>query len=162
MSPPSKDLFRPAHLIAPWSPICSWSIFLIGIGGIFAVMAMRKFGRLPVLFWSQVRAPSGSPLSHFSPFIQILALVFLVGCTFAPDLSTFAGVFFALNASTNTDITVFSYALFDCILRVGHILQLSHLPSSKIFPEQHPKLLFVWAAPVFRQILTFSCRVFSW
>ncbi|KAI9458929.1 major facilitator superfamily domain-containing protein [Lactarius psammicola] len=41
---------------------------------IFAVMLMRRYGRLPVLFWS-----------------QILALGFLVGCTFAPDLKTFTG-----------------------------------------------------------------------
>lgn len=53
----------------------NWSIFLLGWGGIFAVMLMRRLGRLPVLFWSQV-----------------LALGFLVGCTFAPDLATFAGM----------------------------------------------------------------------
>ncbi|KAL9709913.1 hypothetical protein Ac2012v2_006972 [Leucoagaricus gongylophorus] len=53
----------------------NWSIFLIGIGGIFAVMVMRKFGRLPVLFWS-----------------QILGLGFLIGCTFAPNLPTFAAM----------------------------------------------------------------------
>lgn len=46
-----------------------------GWGGIFAVMLMRKLGRLPVLFWSQV-----------------LALGFLVGCTFAPNLKTFTGM----------------------------------------------------------------------
>jgi hypothetical protein len=33
----------------------SWSIFLLGWGGIFAVMLMKRYGRLPVLFWSQVR-----------------------------------------------------------------------------------------------------------
>ncbi|KAI0826479.1 MFS general substrate transporter [Irpex lacteus] len=53
----------------------NWSIFLLGWGGIFAVMLMRRFGRLPVLFWSQV-----------------LALGFLVGCTFAPNLKTFAAM----------------------------------------------------------------------
>ncbi|KAI9444209.1 MFS general substrate transporter [Lactarius indigo] len=41
---------------------------------LFAVMLMRRYGRLPVLFWSQV-----------------LALGFLVGCTFAPNLKTFTG-----------------------------------------------------------------------
>ncbi|OBZ77951.1 hypothetical protein A0H81_02079, partial [Grifola frondosa] len=51
----------------------NWSIFLVGWGGIFAVMLIRRFGRLPVLFWSQV-----------------LALGFMVGCTFAPNLKTFA------------------------------------------------------------------------
>ncbi|EJD08564.1 MFS general substrate transporter [Fomitiporia mediterranea MF3/22] len=50
----------------------NWSIFLLGWGGIFAVMIMRKVGRLPILFWSQV-----------------LALAFMVGCTFAPTLKTF-------------------------------------------------------------------------
>ncbi|OJT14824.1 hypothetical protein TRAPUB_8618 [Trametes pubescens] len=53
----------------------NWSIFLLGWGGIFAVMLMRKVGRLPVLFWSQV-----------------LALGFLVGCTFAPNLKTFTAM----------------------------------------------------------------------
>ncbi|EIW55925.1 MFS general substrate transporter [Trametes versicolor FP-101664 SS1] len=53
----------------------NWSIFLLGWGGIFAVMLMRKLGRLPVLFWSQV-----------------LALGFLVGCTFAPNLKTFTAM----------------------------------------------------------------------
>ncbi|KAL1702681.1 major facilitator superfamily domain-containing protein [Schizophyllum commune] len=53
----------------------NWSIFLLGPGGIFAVMLMRRYGRLPVLFWS-----------------QLLALGFLIGCTFAPNLSTFAGM----------------------------------------------------------------------
>ncbi|KAN0107659.1 Major facilitator superfamily domain containing protein [Russula decolorans] len=45
-----------------------------GWGGLFAVMIIRRYGRLPVLFWS-----------------QLLALGFLVGCTFAPNLKTFAG-----------------------------------------------------------------------
>ncbi|TFK47549.1 MFS general substrate transporter [Heliocybe sulcata] len=53
----------------------NWSIFLLGWGGIFAVMLMRRYGRLPVLFWSQV-----------------FALAFLVGCTFAPNLKTFAAM----------------------------------------------------------------------
>ncbi|KAK0452396.1 major facilitator superfamily domain-containing protein [Armillaria borealis] len=47
----------------------------IGWGGIFAVLLIRRYGRLPVLFWSQV-----------------FALGFLVGCTFAPNLATFAGM----------------------------------------------------------------------
>ena len=37
-------------------------------------MLMRRYGRLPVLFWT-----------------QLLALGFLVGTTFAPNLPTFAG-----------------------------------------------------------------------
>ncbi|TCD68168.1 hypothetical protein EIP91_011446 [Steccherinum ochraceum] len=53
----------------------NWSIFLLGWGGIFAVMLMRRYGRLPVLFWSQV-----------------ISLGFLVGCTFAPNLKTFAAM----------------------------------------------------------------------
>ncbi|KAG6877150.1 hypothetical protein C0992_010680 [Termitomyces sp. T32_za158] len=53
----------------------NWSIFLLGWGGLFAVMLMRRYGRLPVLFWSQV-----------------LALGFLVGATFAPTLKVFAGL----------------------------------------------------------------------
>ncbi|KAI0793042.1 major facilitator superfamily domain-containing protein [Irpex lacteus] len=53
----------------------NWSIFLLGWGGIFAVMAIRRYGRLPVLFWT-----------------QLIALGFLVGCTFAPNLKTFAAI----------------------------------------------------------------------
>ncbi|TFK66337.1 MFS general substrate transporter [Pluteus cervinus] len=53
----------------------NWSIFLLGWGGLFAVMLMRRYGRLPVLFWSQV-----------------LALGWLVGCTFAPNLNTFTAM----------------------------------------------------------------------
>ncbi|KAJ7885113.1 MFS general substrate transporter [Mycena olivaceomarginata] len=50
----------------------NWSIFLLGWGGLTAVMAIRRLGRLPVLFWSQV--------------------LFLVGATFAPDLTTFTAM----------------------------------------------------------------------
>ncbi|TFY60298.1 hypothetical protein EVJ58_g5242 [Rhodofomes roseus] len=53
----------------------NWSIFLLGWGSLGAVMLMRRFGRLPVLFWSQV-----------------LALGFLIGCTFAPNLKTFTAM----------------------------------------------------------------------
>ncbi|TFK90089.1 MFS general substrate transporter [Polyporus arcularius HHB13444] len=53
----------------------NWSIFLLGWGGIFAVMLMRRFGRLPVMFWSQV-----------------LAMGWLIGCTFAPNLNTFTAM----------------------------------------------------------------------
>jgi len=53
----------------------NWSIFLLGWGGIAAVMVIRRLGRLPVLFWS-----------------QLLAVGFLVGATFAPDLKTFTAM----------------------------------------------------------------------
>ncbi|TCD68881.1 hypothetical protein EIP91_009596 [Steccherinum ochraceum] len=53
----------------------NWSIFLLGWGGIFAVMLMRRYGRLPVLFWSQV-----------------FSLGWLIGCTFAPSLKTFTAM----------------------------------------------------------------------
>ncbi|KAF8340130.1 major facilitator superfamily domain-containing protein [Amanita rubescens] len=53
----------------------NWSIFLLGWGGIAAVMVVRRYGRLPVLFWSQV-----------------LALGFLIGATLAPNLKTFAAM----------------------------------------------------------------------
>lgn len=53
----------------------NWSIFLIGWGGIFWIMLTRRYGRLPVLFWSQV-----------------FALAFLVGNTFSPDLATFTAM----------------------------------------------------------------------
>ncbi|KAI0305254.1 major facilitator superfamily domain-containing protein [Multifurca ochricompacta] len=53
----------------------NWSIFLLGWGALIAVMLIRRYGRLPVLFWSQV-----------------LALGFLIGCTFAPNLKTFTAM----------------------------------------------------------------------
>ncbi|KAI0691855.1 MFS general substrate transporter [Cytidiella melzeri] len=53
----------------------SWSIFLFGWGGMLAVILMRRYGRLPILFWS-----------------QLLALGFAIGCTFSPNLRTFNGM----------------------------------------------------------------------
>ncbi|KAJ6457962.1 major facilitator superfamily domain-containing protein [Mycena sanguinolenta] len=53
----------------------NWSIFLIGWGGIFAVILIRRYGRLPILFWSQV-----------------LAMMFMLGATLAPNLKTFAAM----------------------------------------------------------------------
>ncbi|KAJ7201676.1 MFS general substrate transporter [Mycena pura] len=53
----------------------NWSIFLLGWGGLASVMVIRRIGRLPVLFWS-----------------QLLALGFLVGATFAPNLNTFTAM----------------------------------------------------------------------
>ncbi|KAJ7231166.1 MFS general substrate transporter [Mycena haematopus] len=53
----------------------NWSIFLLGWGGLTAVMAIRRLGRLPVLFWS-----------------QLLAVGFLIGATFAPNLNTFTAM----------------------------------------------------------------------
>ncbi|KAJ3572242.1 hypothetical protein NP233_g3222 [Leucocoprinus birnbaumii] len=53
----------------------NWSLFLIGWGGLFFVMLMRKYGRLPILFWS-----------------QLLALGFLVGTAFAPNIRIFAAM----------------------------------------------------------------------
>ncbi|KAJ7429192.1 MFS general substrate transporter [Mycena latifolia] len=53
----------------------NWSIFLIGWGGIFAVILIRRYGRLPILFWS-----------------QFLAMILLLVATLAPDLRTFAAM----------------------------------------------------------------------
>ncbi|KLO19177.1 MFS general substrate transporter [Schizopora paradoxa] len=53
----------------------SWSVFLLGWAGIFAIMLMHRIGRLPVLFWS-----------------QLISLGFLIGCTLAPNLKTFAAM----------------------------------------------------------------------
>ncbi|KIM88318.1 hypothetical protein PILCRDRAFT_3335 [Piloderma croceum F 1598] len=55
------------------APIRTFTQWWAGFGGLFAVMLMRKFGRLPVLFWS-----------------QLLALALLIGATFSPTLRTFA------------------------------------------------------------------------
>jgi MFS family permease len=53
----------------------NWSIFLLGPGGVIAVLFIRRFGRLPVMFWSQV-----------------FGLAFQLGCTFSPNLTTFAAM----------------------------------------------------------------------
>jgi len=53
----------------------NWSIFLLAWGGIAAVMLISRFGRLPVLFWS-----------------QFAGTAFMIGCTVAPTLSVFAGM----------------------------------------------------------------------
>ena len=52
-----------------------WSLFILGIGGLVAVALMHRFGRLPVLFYT-----------------QLIALGFLVGCVFAPNFRTFAAM----------------------------------------------------------------------
>ncbi|EMD34576.1 hypothetical protein CERSUDRAFT_116742 [Gelatoporia subvermispora B] len=53
----------------------NWSIFLLGWGGLFAVMLMRRYGRLPVLWWSQV-----------------FALGWNIGATFAPNIRVFTAM----------------------------------------------------------------------
>ncbi|CDO78111.1 hypothetical protein BN946_scf184611.g3 [Trametes cinnabarina] len=53
----------------------SWAVFLLGWGGIVAIVLMQRVGRLPVLFWS-----------------QLLALGFLIGCALSPNLGTFAAM----------------------------------------------------------------------
>ncbi|GAA6061104.1 hypothetical protein JCM10212_006135 [Sporobolomyces blumeae] len=62
----------------------NWSIFMLGIGGILSVILIKRFGRLPVLFWS-----------------QLIGLGFLIGCALAPDLGTFAAMRI-LNATFST------------------------------------------------------------
>ncbi|THU91413.1 MFS general substrate transporter [Dendrothele bispora CBS 962.96] len=53
----------------------NWSVFLLAWGGFFDIMLMRRYGRLPVLFWT-----------------QLLSLAFLIGLTVAPTLPIFAGM----------------------------------------------------------------------
>lgn len=50
-------------------------MFLLGWGGPFAVLSVQKFGRLPVLFWS-----------------QLIGLGFLIGCALAPTLQVYAAM----------------------------------------------------------------------
>ncbi|KAF7310193.1 Efflux pump rdc3 [Mycena indigotica] len=51
----------------------NWSIFLLGWGGFAAVIVVRRWGRLPVLFYS-----------------QLVAFAFLIASTLAPSLRVFA------------------------------------------------------------------------
>ncbi|VDC07467.1 unnamed protein product [Peniophora sp. CBMAI 1063] len=53
----------------------NWSVFLLGWGSVLAVILMRRYGRLPILFWSQV-----------------FGQAFMIGATFAPNLATFAAM----------------------------------------------------------------------
>ncbi|KAH9821126.1 major facilitator superfamily domain-containing protein [Melampsora americana] len=53
----------------------NWSVFLLGPGGIFSVILVKRYGRLPILFWS-----------------QLIGLGFLIGCAVAPTLSTYAAM----------------------------------------------------------------------
>ncbi|KAJ7069116.1 MFS general substrate transporter [Mycena amicta] len=53
----------------------NWAIFLLGWGGFAAVIVVRRWGRLPVLFYS-----------------QLIAFIFLILGTLAPNLSVFAGM----------------------------------------------------------------------
>ncbi|KAL0060322.1 hypothetical protein AAF712_012888 [Marasmius tenuissimus] len=50
----------------------SWALFVIGFGAFFSVWLINRYGRLPVMFWS-----------------QILALVFLIGCTWSDSVGMF-------------------------------------------------------------------------
>ncbi|GAA6000919.1 hypothetical protein JCM10207_004719 [Rhodosporidiobolus poonsookiae] len=53
----------------------NWSIFCLGPGGLVAVVFIKRYGRLPVLFWS-----------------QLIGLGFLIGCALAPTLEVFAAM----------------------------------------------------------------------
>ncbi|KAK3689479.1 major facilitator superfamily domain-containing protein [Podospora appendiculata] len=50
-------------------------IFMQGPGGLLSVPLCQRYGRLPVLFWS-----------------QLLSLVFTIGATFAPDYASFTAM----------------------------------------------------------------------
>ena len=56
-------------------------------------MLIRRYGRLPVLFWSQARGlgPNNRPYYPNLTAMQVLALGFLIGCALAPNLKTFTG-----------------------------------------------------------------------
>ncbi|KAK7002476.1 efflux pump rdc3 [Favolaschia claudopus] len=53
----------------------NWGVFLLGWGGFAAVILTRRWGRLPVLFWS-----------------QLFAVAFLTAGIFAPNLNTFSAM----------------------------------------------------------------------
>lgn len=53
----------------------NWSIFMLGPGGVAWVFFVKKYGRLPCLFWS-----------------MFIGLAFTIGCTVAPTLEIFAAM----------------------------------------------------------------------
>ena len=72
-------------------------------------MAMRKFGRLPVLFWSQVNVcRTIQYVLKLNPS-KILGLGFLIGCTFSPNLPTFAGMCYLRRLSILLTMLIYNY-----------------------------------------------------
>ncbi|EGG10739.1 uncharacterized protein MELLADRAFT_103158 [Melampsora larici-populina 98AG31] len=53
----------------------NWAVFMLGPGGIVATVLVKRYGRLPILFWS-----------------QFIGLAFLIGCAASRDLKTFAAM----------------------------------------------------------------------
>lgn len=53
----------------------NWAVYMLGPGGLVATVLVKRYGRLPVLFWS-----------------QFIGLAFLIGCAAARDLNTFAAM----------------------------------------------------------------------
>ena len=70
-----KIRFIPAPTLIDLHSVSRRSIFMLGPGGIAAVILIKRYGRLPILFWS-----------------QLIGLGFLIGCAVAPDLKTFAAM----------------------------------------------------------------------
>ncbi|KAG6849252.1 hypothetical protein H0H93_010001 [Arthromyces matolae] len=64
----------------------------LGPGGLTAIIFVKRFGRLPVLFWSQVRLRRFIAIANFLIPQKVLAFSFLIGATFAPDLNTFTAM----------------------------------------------------------------------
>lgn len=54
------------------------------------MILIRRYGRLPILFWSQVRVFPSHPEACIDA-TQFLAMIFLLAATLAPNLKTFAG-----------------------------------------------------------------------
>ncbi|KAJ7855075.1 MFS general substrate transporter [Mycena leptocephala] len=74
-------------------------LFQTGWGGLFAVILIRRYGRLPILFWSQV-----------------LGLLFMLGATVAPNLNTFPGIHVSVPSPGSKGWSVF---------RKSHMLHIS-------------------------------------
>ncbi|KAH9810227.1 major facilitator superfamily domain-containing protein [Melampsora americana] len=53
----------------------NWAVFMLGPGGLVATILVKRYGRLPILFWS-----------------QLIGLGFLIGCATSRDLNTFAAM----------------------------------------------------------------------
>lgn len=67
----------------------SWSIFMLGWGGVLSIFLIKKLGRLPIIFWSQVFGLGWTIGQAVSPNLHTFAAMRILAATFqtAPQVS---------------------------------------------------------------------------
>ena len=108
---------------------------IVGWGSIFAVMMMRRYGRLPVLFWSQVgsllyvstfRGANVATCVGFSPGFPYRMHVrsqseYIHGCV------AYRSPYVRLKKLTRRP----SHAMLDCVLRVSELVRKPDRPLTR-------------------------------